>query len=125
MRTDWAIYWQKAGIADDGTTQFLPPVMIRCRWDYQQRDHEISETTENVNTSGTVFPDRILVVGSFLMHGDETVLAALTEEEKANPAILSGVSMIKTQKIIPEWRHRNTHWKPNDQSDHIFIEVTL
>ena len=125
MRTDFAIYWQRTGVGDDGMPQFLPPVVLKCRWDYWQNDHEVSEATENIRCSGTVYPDRVLVIGSFLMYGDESVLNALSDKEKANPRLLSRAVMAKTQKITPEWRVRKVQWNPNDQSDHIFIEVTV
>ena len=125
MRTDSAIYWQRTGIADDGTPQFLPPALIKCRWDYQQKDREISEVTENINTTGTIYLDRVLVEGSFLLHGSQDVLDNLSDEEKANPALIQEAVAVKTQKITPEWRVRNTQWKPNDQPDNAFIEVTV
>jgi hypothetical protein len=125
MRTDFAIYWQRTGVADDGTPQLLSPVVIKCRWDFQQRDREIAEATENISSSGTVFPDRVLVVGSFLLHGGKEVLNALSEKEKANPALIQGAVAIKTQKITPEWRVRNVQWKPNDQPNNALIEVTI
>jgi hypothetical protein len=125
MRTDFAIYWQRTGIADDGNPQFLPPVIIKCRWDYRPRDREISDVTENINTSGTVFPDRVLVVGSFLLHGGQDVLDTLSVEEVENPALIRGASAVKTQKITPEWKVRKNHWEPNEQPDNAFIEVTL
>ena len=125
MRTDSAIYWQRTGVADGGLPEFLPPVIIKCRWDYQQRDNEISEAVESVKVSGTVYPDRVLVVGSFLLYGDESALDALPENEKMNPMLVQGAVMAKTQKITPKWRVRNIQWQPNDQSDQIFIEVTV
>jgi hypothetical protein len=125
MRTDSAIYWQRTGVGDDGRPQFLLPVVIKCRWDNWQKDHEVSEATENVRNSSTVYPDRILVTGSFLMYGGDVVLNTLTDKEKANPKLLSDAVMVKTQKITAKWRVKNVQWKPNDQSDDIFIEVTV
>jgi len=125
MRTDSAIYWQRTGVADGGMPAFLPPVIIKCRWDHQQKNVEISETVETVSVSGTVFPDRVLEVGSFLLHGDEAVLEMLSESEKANPMLVQGALKIKTQKVTSKWRVRQSQWKPNDQSDDIFIEVTV
>ena len=125
MRTDFAIYWQRTGIADDGTPLFLSPIAIKCRWDYQQRDSEISDAVENVNVSSTVFPDRVLVVGSFLLYGDESILDSLSDVEKENPMLVQGAAMVKTQKITPRWRMRHTQWKPNDSSNKITIEVTV
>ena len=125
MRTDFAIYWQRDGVGSDGMPQFLMPVIIRCRWDNWQKDHEVTDAMENIRSSGTVFPDRVLVTGSFLMYGDETVLNALPSDKKANPTSLSNAVMVKTQKVTPKWRVRNAPWKPNDQSEDIFIEVTI
>jgi hypothetical protein len=125
MRTDTAIYWQRVGVSDSGIPEFSPPVIIKCRWDNQQRNLEISETVEGVNVSGTVYPDRVLVVGSFLLYGNEAALNALSKDEKANPMLIQDAVMVKTQKITPKWRVRNIQWQPNDQSDQIFIEVTV
>jgi len=103
MRTDCAIYWQRTGVGDDGESLFLPPVIIKCRWDNRQQDHEVADATENVRNSGTVYPDRVLATGSFLMYGDETVLNALSEEAKAKlesqmETILLSVRLFKRQK---------------------------
>lgn len=125
MRTDCAIYWQRTGVGDDGESLFLPPVIIKCRWDNWQKDHEVADATENVRNSGTVYPDRVLVTGSFLMYGDETVLNALSEKGKANPKLLPDAVMVKTQKITPKWQIKNVQWKPNDQPNNAFIEVTV
>jgi hypothetical protein len=125
MRTNSAIYWQRTGVADDGAAVFLQPILIKCRWDFQQSDDEISEVTESMKSSGTVFPDRILTIGSFLMYGGQSVLDSLTQAERSDPALLKEAVMVKTQKITPEWRFQNISWSAGTKSDHIMIEVTV
>ena len=110
MRTNSAIYWQRIGVTDDGTPQFLPPVAIKCRWDYQQRDNEFSESVEIISVSGTIYPDRVLVVGSFLLYGGESLLETLTDVEKTNPMSVQDAVMIKMQKI--------THLNINSHVNH-------
>jgi hypothetical protein len=124
MRVDSAVYWQKTGITENGDPIFLPPVVIACRWDTQQDTIEHNDNIELINTSFTIFPDRILTIGSFLMRGDATKLDTLTDDEKNNPMLLQGAYMIKSQKITPEWRFKDFEEVPNFQSDHLMIEVT-
>jgi hypothetical protein len=125
MRVDSAIYWQKTGITENGDPIFLLPVIIACRWDTQQDSIERNETNESIESSITIFPDRILTLGSFLMRGDSVKLDTLTDNEKSNPALLRDAFMVKTQKITPEWRFKNFEQIPNFQSDHLMIEVTI
>jgi hypothetical protein len=125
MRVNNAIYWQKTGVDENGDSIFLSPIVIACRWDSQQESVERAETVETNSVSLTIFPDRILTVGSFVMLGDNVKLDTLSDAEKGNPVLLRDAFMVKTQKVTPEWRYRNLDLTPGLQSDHIMIEVTV
>jgi hypothetical protein len=125
MRVNSAIYWQKISINENGDSVFLSPIIIACRWDSQQDTVEHNETIETNSVSLTVFPDRILVIGSFLMLGDNAKLDTLLDAEKSNPVLLRDAFMVKSQKVTPEWRYRDIALTSGLQSDHIMIEVTI
>jgi hypothetical protein len=125
MRVNSAIYWQKTGTDENGDSIFLPPSIIACRWDFQEESIERTETVETRNISSTIFPDRILTIGSFLMLGDPAKLDILTDAERSNPVLIQDASMVKTQKVTPEWRYKDMNLFPGLQSDHIMIEVTI
>jgi hypothetical protein len=125
MRVNSAIYWQKTGVNENGDSVFSSPIIIACRWDSQQESMEHNDIIETNSPSLTIFPDRILTLGSFLMLGDSAKLDALSEEEKSNPVLLRDAFMVKTQKVTPEWRYRELDLTPGLQSDHIMIEVTI
>jgi hypothetical protein len=125
MRVNSAIYWQKTGIDENGESIFATPIVIACRWDSQQDTVERSDNIETNNVSLTIFPDRILTLGSFLMLGDDSKLSSLTVDEKSNPALLRDVFAVKSQKVTPEWRFKNLELVSGLQSDHLMIEVTI
>jgi hypothetical protein len=125
MRVNSAIYWQKTGVNENGDSIFELPIIIACRWDSQQDTAECSDNVETNSVSLTIFPDRILTVGSFLMLGDKAKLDTLSDAEKSNPVLLRTAFMVKSQKVTPEWRYKNLDLTHGLQSDHIMIEVTI
>jgi hypothetical protein len=125
MRTNTALYWRRTGVADDGTPTFAAPVLIKCRWDFQQRVGESNESVESVHMASTVFPDRILAIGSFLLYGNQDTLDAMTENELRNPMLLKNAVQVKDQKVTPEWRTQNLNLNVGSMSDHFFVEVTV
>jgi hypothetical protein len=121
MRRQKAIYWQKAGIDEHGRSTFLDPVVIKCRWDTFSPQNDIQDTQDSASVAMTVYPDRVLEVGSYLMLGGEDVLGTVT----ANPLQYPNAFVVKSQRINPKWKTKQYQTTPNYQSNKIMIEVTL
>ncbi|MDR2170655.1 MAG: hypothetical protein LBP59_10975 [Planctomycetaceae bacterium] len=121
MRVHKAIYWKKTGIDEFGQPTFETPIIIDCRWDSHSPQIDMNDTQDDTSNSMTVFPDRVLEVGSYLMFGGESVLAELTDKPPNIPAAYP----IKSQKIVPRWKHDKLPATPDAQSRHVMIEVTL
>jgi hypothetical protein len=116
-----AIYWQYKGINEFGRPTFLEPIIIRCRWDTFSNSNDISDTQDSRSVGMTVFPDRVLVVGSYLMFGDETVLSGLSE----SPPDIPNAYVIKNQELVPELSFERCEFEPGYQSDRLSIKVSL
>lgn len=122
IKTDSAIYWQLVGENDLGEPMFLSPIVIKCRWDTVSTNSSISDRIETQTRSNTIFPDRVLVIGSYLMLGDENALARLSPDDAGNPRRLPDVVMIKNQSTIAELRYAQTNYEPGFMSSHVTIE---
>jgi hypothetical protein len=121
MRRQTAIYWKKAGIDDYGRPSFDPPILIKCRWDSFSPQTDINETQDTTTNPQTVFPDRILEIGSYLMLGTQETLDALT----TTPPNIPQAYIIKAQKVTPTWKYKYYNTNPDFQSEHVMIEITL
>ena len=124
VKHDPVIYWKKTGVDDEGNPLFADPIVIKGRWDIVSADSQSDDAVETEVHSNTLYPDRVLVVGSFVHFGDESVLNGFTEEEKADPRLLPGARKIKDQSTIYElrWRQKVV---PDHQSEHLVIECHL
>ena len=122
IKTDSAIYWQLAGENDLGEPLFLSPILIKCRWDTVSVNSSISDKIETQIRSNRIFPDRVLVIGSFLMLGDEKTLAQLPLEQFNNPRTNRDAVMIKDQSTISELRYAQTPYTPGFMSNNLTIE---
>jgi hypothetical protein len=116
-----AIYWQYKGVNEYGRPEFFDPIIIRCRWDTFATSNDVADTQDNRSVGMSVLPDRVLVVGSYLMYGDETVLSGLTEK----PPDIPNAYMIKNQELVPELSFTQYSTEPGYQSDRLSIKVTL
>lgn len=125
VKKDKVIYWQKTGVNDVGSAVFAPPIIILCRWDMVAVDYSSEDVVELETVSNTIFPDRVLTIGGYLMLGDETTLVGLTSEEIENPKLLRLARVIKSQSTIPELGWPQTNWPPGYQDEHLTIEVSI
>jgi hypothetical protein len=116
-----AIYWQYKGIDEYGRPVFLDPIVIRCRWDTFSNSNDIGDAQDARSVGMNVLPDRVLVVGSYLMFGDETILSGLTEK----PPDVPNAYVIKNQELVPELSFTQYSTEPGYQSDRLSIKVTL
>ncbi len=122
LKTDSAIYWQLAGENDLGEPMFLAPVIVKCRWDTVSVNTSLSDRVETQTRSSTIYPDRILVIGSYLMLGDENALARLASDDAGNPRRIKDAVMIKDQSTIAELRYAQTSYEPGFMSSHLTVE---
>jgi hypothetical protein len=116
-----AIYWQYKGINEFGRPTFFDPIVIRCRWDTFSNSNDINDTQDNRSVGMSVLPDRVLVVGSYLMFGDESVLSGLSE----SPPDIPNAYVIKNQELVPELSFGECNFEPGYQSDRLSIKVSL
>ena len=125
VKRDKVIYWQKTDVDDEGEAIFAEPVIILCRWDLVNTDTQNEDVISTEVSSNAVYPDRILVVGSYLMLGDEDVLANLRPEQRENPRYIREARAVRSQSWIFElgWEQHNV--EPGFQSDHIVIECQV
>jgi hypothetical protein len=119
-RRQKAIYWQRDGIDEYGRPVFKVPVIISCRWDTQNYQNSVDTDKDSLSVNAAVIPDRVLVIGSYLMLGD--TLDGMTNVPPDNP----NAFMVKTQQIVPELSFpANFSFEPNYSNDRIIIQVTL
>jgi hypothetical protein len=121
MRRQTAIYWKRSGIDEYGRPVFDPPILILCRWDSYSPQTDINETQDNSTNPQTVYPDRVLEVGSYLMLGTKAVLDTLT----TSPPNIPTAYIIKAQKVNPTWKFQYHNTAADYQSEHVMIEITL
>lgn len=125
VKKDKVLYWQKIGVDDVGNATFAPPIIIFCRWDTVSVDYSSDDVVELETVNNTVFPDRVLTIGGYLMLGDEVTLANLTAEEKSNPKLVRLARVIKSQSTVPELGWPQSNWPPGYQNEHLTIEVSI
>lgn len=121
VKQDSCIYWQRIGVDDEGDSLFKDPIIIRCRWDIVNDNLASEEQIETETFSNTLYPDRVLVIGSYVYYGGQDVLSTLSDEEKKNPRLLKGARVIKDQSTISELRWKQEIF-PGKMSDHLVIE---
>lgn len=125
VKKDKVIYWQKTGVDDVGSAVFAPPIIILCRWDTVSVDYSSEDVVEIETVNNTVYPDRVLTIGGYLMLGDETTLASLSNEEVNNPKLIRLSRVIKNQSTVPELGWPQANWAPGYQDEHLTIEVSI
>lgn len=121
VKQDSCIYWQRIGINEEGESTFKEPCIIRCRWDIVNDNLQSEDVIATETFSNTLYPDRVLVVGSFVYYGGQDILDTLSEAEKKNPRLLKGAREIKEQSTIYELRWKQVI-RPGLMSDHLVVE---
>ena len=106
---------------EEGESIFADPIIIRCRWDIVNANLQSEDVIATETLTNTLYPDRVLVVGSFVYYGGQDVLETLSEDEIKNPKLLKGAREIKEQSTIYELRWKQVIY-PGLQSDHLVIE---
>ena len=125
IKKDNVIYWQKVGVNDEGEPEFADPTIIKCRWDQVRTDVQNEDVLTIEVPSNSVYPDRILVVGSYLMLGDEEVLNNLSELQKKDPKFIREARSVKSQSWVFEFGWEQFNVYPGFQSEHITIECSV
>ena len=124
IRVDSAIYWKRVGANEQGFARFAPPTVIQCRWDEVTHATSGDDVVDTETKSNRVFPDRVLVVGSFLCYGGEGALNELTPEQIVDPRKVKWAREVKSQSLVFEfgWEPEDEREvKPDYQSDHLSI----
>lgn len=125
VKKDDVIYWEKIGVDDEGDAILAAPVIIQCRWDAVNRDVQADEANMTETAANSVYPDRVLTIGGFLMLGNQSVLNGLSEDERRNPRLLRTARAIKSQSTVFELGWEQTEVLPGFQSDHITIDCQI
>ena len=120
---DLILFWQLDGEPNAfGEPSYLPPVVIKGRWEAGQTSVQVSDGVETETSTIKVFPDRVLVIGSAVMLGDEKTLEAMTPEQVKNPRHNKDCKTIKEQQVFTDLRHRQSYYAPNTKGNHLVIE---
>jgi len=123
--TDDCIYWKLTGVDEQFEDIFTEPVVIKCRWDTVTEEIQKDDTVQTNAKQNTVFPDRVLVVGSFVMLGTEETLQGLTPDEKANPNLLKNAKRIVSQSTIAELGWEQKQYPPDFMSERVVIQCQI
>lgn len=125
VKKDKVIYWEKIAVDDDGESIFAEPVIILARWDTTQHQSQSEDVIQTETRSNTVYPDRVLAVGSYLMLGNETDRDNLTEKERRNPRLVQNARQVGSQSVIFELGWEQYNVKPGYKSIHVTIEASV
>jgi hypothetical protein len=98
-RNQWLVYWAHTGQVDtQGKPIWGAPEQVACRWS--------DETVEFVDMSGAkqaskavVYPDRDLVVGSYVRLGRLADTPELADPEAPE----NDAQLVKSWKKVPDW----------------------
>ncbi len=126
IKKDDVIYWKKIGVNDEGEAYFkLPPEIIKCRWDIVRTDLSNEDVLTLEVASNTIYPDKVLVIGSYIMLGGQEVLDSLTDEQIENPRFIREARSIKSQSWVFEFGWYQQNVPPDFKSEHITIECQI
>ena len=122
---DSILWFNLAGFTATGDDIYDRPVIIKGKWDVMRKDMQLNEKVETISRSVTVYPDRVLSIGSVLVLGDEEFLAKLTPAEIRDPHLLESAVTVKTQSTIAEFgKPQKASYPVGYKSKHLTIEVT-
>lgn len=124
-KKDSAIYWKKIGVNDEGEAEFAAPEIIKCRWDQVRTDVQNEDVLTLEVPGNSVFPDRILVIGSYLMLGDDSVLENLTEQQRNDPRFIREARSVKSQSWVFEFGWEQFNVYPDFKSEHMTVECQV
>lgn len=125
VKLDDVIYWEKVAVDDEGEAVFAEPIIIKCRWDMVQTDVQTEDVVTMEIASNAVYPDRVLVIGSYLMLGNEDKRDELPYEQRQNPRLIRAARSVKSQTTVFElgWEQREV--QPGFMSEHLTIECQV
>ena len=123
--TDLICYWQLKTYTASGEPVYEEPTVIKGRWDTLRKENQTNEKVETHVRTVTVFPDRVLVVGSVLMLGDEQMLVTLSPQEMKNPLLVPSAVTIMSQSTIAEfgWPQK-ANYPPGYKNRHLTMECS-
>jgi len=125
LQKDSAIYWQKTGVDDKSRSTFAEPIVIRCRWDIVQTDLQQQDVIDMEIPGNTVYPDRVLVIDSFLMLGNQEMLDNLSPEDKKDPKNIREARLIKSQSTVAELGWEQTEYPPGFSHPKVIVQVQV
>lgn len=125
VKKDDIIYWEKVATDDEGEPVFAEPVIIRGRWDITQHQSQLDDLIQTETRSNTVYPDRVLAIGSYLMLGNDEDRDDLTYEERRDPRLVQNARQVSSQSVIFELGWEQSNVKPGFKFDHMTVEVSV
>lgn len=90
-----ATYWAPGSSDGFGGVDFLPPIVIACRWQTQNVLFR-SSTGEELTSNAVIYPDRELLRKGYLAEGDESA--------SADPRTVVGAREIRGANVAPSVR---------------------
>ena len=122
---DSILWFNLSGYTASAQSIFDEPIIIKGKWDTVRNDLHMSDNVETIVRAVTVYPDRVLSVGSVLVLGDEEFLAGLSSQELKNPLLIPTAVTIKAQSTIAEFgRPQKASYPIGYKSKYLTIEVT-
>ena len=122
---DSIVWFNLSGYTANAQPIFDEPVIIKGKWDIVRNDLQMNDKVETIVRTVTVYPDRVLSVGSVLVLGDEEFLAGLSSQELENPLLIPTAVTIKAQSTIAEFgRPQKASYPVGYKNRYLTIEVT-
>ena len=122
---DSILWFNLSGYTANAQPIFDEPVVIKGKWDTVRNDLQMSDNVETIARTVTVYPDRVLSVGSVLVLGDEEYLDSLSPEVLKKPLLIPTAVTIKAQSTIAEFgRSQKASYPIGYKSKYLTIEVT-
>lgn len=125
VKKDDVVYWEKVAVDDEGEPVFAEPVIIKARWDITQHQSQMDDIIHTETRSNTVYPDRVLAVGSYLMLGNEDDRDNLTYEERRDPRLVQNARQVGSQSVVFELGWEQSNVKPGFKFDHMTVECSV
>lgn len=125
VKRDDVIYWEKVAVDDEGNAVFAEPIIIKARWDTVSESSQMDDLVKTESRSNTVYPDRVLAIGSYLLLGNEDDRDDLPYEQRRDPRLIRNAREVSSQSTVFElgWEQHNV--KPGFRSPHVTIEVQV
>lgn len=100
MRRQVCSYWAAPSYSSAGAITYAQPIDLKCRWEDTQIKYTTAQGEEKISRS-VVYVGQDLDLGGWLALG---TVAALSTEQKNNPALVDGAGRIQNFSKVPNMK---------------------